>query len=90
MLKNKKRRRYIKSIDDHSNIIYFIPEENYIGMTKNIVTRLKSHNRDGLNLTGTTTLARFDDVNTCRLFERVLQNIGFDGNMYITRKNKDF
>ena len=66
--------------------VYFLPKENYIGTTKNILTRMSHHRSSGKDTTNYRILYSSEIRKDSLELERLLHDIGYKGrhknNMY--------
>lgn len=59
--------------------VYLLPEEHYIGMTKNVYNRIIKHKHRGKNTDGWRVLTCFEDPMEAHLYETQLHMMGFNG-----------
>jgi hypothetical protein len=59
--------------------IYILPDEHYIGMTKNVYNRIIKHKHKGKNVDGWKVITCFKDPMEAHLYETKLHMMGFNG-----------
>ena len=75
--KKYKRNRVWKR-DPHYTV-YYIPSEEYIGMTNNLIDRMRGHKKNGKDVTGYKIVGQFDTAKKAHLVETLFHFIGFNG-----------
>jgi len=63
--------------------VYYLPEEHYVGMTKDIDNRIKDHNKKGKITEGYEIVGRFKDPKMAHLMETRLHLMGYYGFHYV-------
>jgi hypothetical protein len=63
-------------------IIYYLPKERYVGMTKNYSRRIASHRKIGRNTKYAFIILKTKKVRLAHLVETFLHIIGFNGFRY--------
>lgn len=63
-------------------IIYYLPKERYVGMTKNYNRRILSHKNKGKNVKHAFIVLKTKKVKLAHLIETTLHLIGFKGFRY--------
>lgn len=59
--------------------VYVLPEEHYVGMTKNVYNRICKHKHKGKNVDGWKVLTCFEDPVEAHIYETQLHWMGFNG-----------
>ena len=59
--------------------VYYIPEEHYIGMSRNVLARISKHKHLGKITEGCEILASFNNPIKAHLFETTLHLMGYNG-----------
>jgi len=83
----KKEYRELKKLKPVKHYVYLLPNENYVGTTKNIPERMSKHRtKNNRNVDDYRILATFDDRSDALELEALLHTIGYLGkhknNMY--------
>lgn len=60
-------------------LVYYLPEEHYVGMTNKFSRRMNEHRGAGKITDGCEVLAYFDNPYDCHIFETILHKIGYHG-----------
>lgn len=78
-----------RSVDVHGKkefdgyfIVYYLPKERYIGMTKNFTKRKKRHKENGKNIKYAFIVLKTKKMKLAHLAETILHMIGFNGFRY--------
>ena len=75
-LKSYKRKQYLKSVDKFYTI-YYLPEDNYIGLTSSLKVRIRQHKKNTNNY---QVLDTFTDKRDALDTEKMLHEVyGFNG-----------
>jgi len=79
--KNETSREYQrKRGEDYAGYsVYILPEEHYVGMTKNVYSRMLKHKHKGKNTEGWILKASFDNPIEAHIYETQLHLMGFFG-----------
>lgn len=59
--------------------IYLLPEEHYVGMSKNVYNRMLKHKHRGKNTDGWKVITCFEDPMEAHIYETKLHMMGFKG-----------
>lgn len=82
---DKKRTGKYGDKDEHGNYIYtvyYLPEEHYVGMTKDLLYRMRDHRKNGKIVEGYEVVGRFKSAKQAHLMETVLHIMGYHGFHY--------
>ena len=60
-------------------IVYYIPNEHYVGITNQPKARMKHHEKNGKNIDGWRVLFCSSDRHQARLIENRFHDMGFEG-----------
>jgi hypothetical protein len=63
-------------------VLYYLPKERYIGMTKNFNKRVSRHKENGKNVEWAFIVVKTRHMKLAHLLETLLHMIGFDGFRY--------
>lgn len=63
-------------------IIYYLPKERYIGMTKNFKKRIKKHEGRGKNIKYAFVVLKTKRMKLAHLVETIFHMLGFNGFRY--------
>lgn len=63
-------------------IIYYLPKERYIGMTKNFTKRVKRHKENGKNVKYAFIVLKTKKMKLAHLLETLFHMLGFNGFRY--------
>jgi hypothetical protein len=63
-------------------VLYYLPKENYVGMTKNYIKRIRDHHARGKNTDNGMILISSKNKKIIHVLETVLHLIGFKGFRY--------
>lgn len=80
-----KAREYSKKYqEERANLypgysVYYIPEEHYIGMSRNVVARITKHRHLGKITDGWEVIQSFEDPIRAHLMETQFHLIGYNG-----------
>jgi len=67
---------------DGKFILYYLPKERYIGMTKNFSRRIKRHKENGKNIEWAFIVVKTRHMKLAHLLETLLHMVGFNGFRY--------
>ena len=59
--------------------VYYIPNEKYIGMSKDVYGRMRKHKHLGKDIEGYKVLCTFKNPKIAHLIETLLHLIGYNG-----------
>lgn len=59
--------------------LYYLPEEHYIGMSKNVVARISKHKHLGKIIEGWEVIESFDNPVLCHYYETLFHLCGYNG-----------
>jgi hypothetical protein len=62
--------------------VYYLPEEHYVGMTKDLMQRMRDHKKKGKIVEGYEVVARFTSAKQAHLMETRLHIMGYHGFHY--------
>lgn len=68
--------------DTHLPCVYYLPEEHYIGITKNLKRRIKAHNHSGKITEGYEVVAYFERYVDAMYLEVMFHQRGYNGCRY--------
>lgn len=68
--------------DEGKFIIYYLPKERYIGMTKNFSKRVKRHKERGKNVKYAFVVVKTSRMKLAHLIETMFHMLGFNGFRY--------
>lgn len=71
-----------KSEDDGKYILYYLPKERYIGMTKNFTKRKQKHEKAGKDIRWAFVVMKTKKVRFAHLMETLFHMLGFNGFRY--------
>ena len=78
-----------RSVDVHGKkkfdgyfIVYYLPKERYIGMTKNFTKRVNRHKENGKNVKYSFIVLKTKRMKLAHLVETILHMLGFNGFRY--------
>jgi hypothetical protein len=78
-----------KNVDVHGKktldgkfVLYYLPKERYIGMTKNYSRRVKRHKENGKNVEWAFIVVKTKHMKLAHLLETLLHMLGFNGFRY--------
>lgn len=78
-----------KAVDVHGKkefsgyfILYYLPKERYIGMTKNFTKRKARHKENGKNIKYAFIVLKTKKMKLAHLVETILHMLGFNGFRY--------
>jgi len=78
-----KRKRMRVDFETNGYVIYYLPEENYIGMTNNLQRRLWHHSSKGRIVEGfEVVMDGFKSPIMCHHYENLLHLMGYNGFAY--------
>ncbi len=81
---SKRTGKYVDR-DENGNFIYtvyYLPEEHYVGMTKDYAQRIRDHRKNGKIVEGNEIISRFLDPKEAHLVETTLHMMGYNGFQY--------
>tara|TARA_R110000744_G_scaffold104800_4_gene200531 strand:- start:489 stop:866 length:378 start_codon:yes stop_codon:yes gene_type:complete len=67
---------------DHIYTVYYLPEEHYAGMTKDLLRRISSHKKLGKIVDGYEIVGQFENPKVAHLMETKLHIMGYNGFQY--------
>jgi len=74
----KYNRKRVWKRDPHYTV-YYIPSEEYVGFTNNLLSRMGDHKKHGKDVTGYKIIGQFDSAVKAHLVETLFHFIGFNG-----------
>ena len=82
---DSERNRFYGDLDESGNVIYtvyYLPEEHYVGMTKDLLHRMKDHRKKGKIIEGYEIVGQYSDPKVAHLLETQLHYRGYHGFQY--------
>jgi hypothetical protein len=59
--------------------VYFLPNENYVGYTNNLKSRMNDHKKNGKDITDFKIIGKYDTAVKAHLVETLFHFIGLEG-----------
>lgn len=76
---NACRKSYTESKKDGYYTVYFIPQDNYVGVTNSTFARKWLHTAEGRNMNKYITLGRFKERDEAYRLETIYHDLGYEG-----------
>ena len=76
------KKRYNDADKTEETILYYLPEEHYMGITNNLRRRLQKHRRNGKITEGHEVIGRFERHVDAHLVETMFHVRGYNGYQY--------
>lgn len=82
--RNKKRREISakKKKDQDGWIVYYLPEEHYVGITSNLYRRMSNHKNEGRSVIDVEIVSKHKTPEMAALMEAYLHTIGYRGSKW--------
>ena len=71
-----------KQVDEGKFILYYLPKERYIGMTKNFNKRVQKHSARGKDVRWAFVVMKTRKMKLAHLVETIFHMLGFNGFRY--------
>ena len=76
---NAQRKNYRDNVNDGLYTVYFLPKENYVGMTTNLNNRIASHKYNGKCISEVEIFGKYESKRQALDIESELHRVGFEG-----------
>tara|TARA_R110002124_G_C8512896_1_gene475409 strand:+ start:50 stop:418 length:369 start_codon:yes stop_codon:yes gene_type:complete len=76
---NAQRKDYRDNVNDGLYTVYFLPKENYVGMTTNLNNRIASHKCNGRYTSEVEIFGKYVTKREALDIETELHDVGFEG-----------
>ena len=78
---NRRTSKHLISAGEYNNkcVVYYLPAEHYVGMTKELKHRLVSHERDGRNTKDWSVVSIHNNIRDAAVDEAKYHSMGYNG-----------